>query len=85
MKTEINLGKAFYVADGIIGAIVLYLIIIAAMLFIGAIIQPLQDFEFMKAFDNYFDTSTVAIYFYKSNLLIHMGLPEILPIAGWLS
>lgn len=78
-------GSAFYVADGIFGALIYFAIVLAALMLIGNIFQPLHDFEFMSALNKYFESSSVASYFYTNNLLFEFGLPELLPISTWLS
>lgn len=80
-----RLGSAYYVIDGIFGAMVLFIIALSVMLFFGAIINPIADLDFMKPFTEYFSMSTVAKYVYTDNLLMKLGLPELLPLREWLS
>lgn len=80
-----RLGSAFYVVDGIIGAIVLLAVFLALLLFVGYIVQPISDLEFMKPLNGYFELSTVAKFFYSENLLINMGVPVLIPLHDWLA
>lgn len=75
--------SAYYLVDGIFGAIVLTLIFIAAMMFIGFLIQPVYDLGFMKPFTDYFTQSAVSKYFYTSNLLTEFGMKALLPLRDW--
>ena len=67
----------FALVDGVIGAIVAILIAVAALLFLGYVLNPLYGLDFMKPFDAYFKSSAIARYFYQSNLLIKGGVPII--------
>ena len=78
-------SDGFYVADGILGAIVLLLLAVALMLFLGYLIQPLYGLDFMQPLDSYFQPGAVSSYFYKNNLLVEMGVPVLIPIRDWLS
>lgn len=80
-----RLGTGFYVVDGIIGSLVALAISVAVMLFIGYIISPLYGLDFMQHFDAYFESGTVARYFYNNNLLIEEGVPVLIPLNEWLT
>lgn len=67
----------FALVDGVIGAIVAILIAVAALLFLGYVLNPLYGLDFMKPFDVYFRSSAIARYFYQYNLLINGGVPVI--------
>lgn len=76
-------GSAFYVADGILGSFVLTLIIVGVMMFVGFMIQPVYDLDFMKPLTDYFADSAVAKFFYTNNLLTGFGVPDLLPLRNW--
>lgn len=80
-----RLGSAFYVADGISGAIVMFIIFVGILLLLGCLVQPIADLDFMQPFTSYFNVSTVAKYFYQQNLLSSMGVPALIPLRDWLS
>ena len=80
-----RLGPAFYIVDGILGAIVLFILVTAVMLFIGFLVQPIYDLEFMAPLTSYFDMSTVARYFYQDNFLSLCGMPTLIPLRDWLT
>lgn len=77
-------GTAFYIVDGIFGALALLIIALAIMLLLGNIFGSIYDLEFMQPFTNYFAKSSVATYFYDKNILLGMGL-ELIPLRSWLS
>lgn len=81
--TFARVDSTYYLVDGIFGAIVLTLIFIAAMLFLGYIIQPIYDLDFMKPLTDYFGGGAFARYFYTKNILTEFGLRELLPIREW--
>ncbi len=83
--TFARLGSAFYVADGILGALVMLIITAGIILFIGYIVQPIYDLDFMQPFTSYFARSVVARYFYQDNLLVSMGMRAIIPLREWLT
>lgn len=83
--TFARLGSAFYVVDGILGAIVMFVIFVGIILLLGYIIHPIYDLEFMKPLTGYFEMSTVAKYFYQENLLCNLGLPVLIPLREWLT
>lgn len=78
-------GKIFYIVDGVLGAVVMFFISIVIIMAVGYIIQPIADLEFMKAFTDYFQLSTIARYFYVDNILIRAGVPVLIPLRSWLS
>lgn len=77
-------GAAFYIVDGVFGALALLVIALAVMLLIGNIFGSIYDLEFMQPFTNYFANSSVATYFYDKNILLEMGV-ELIPLRSWLS
>ncbi len=71
-------GDAFYVVDGVLGAVVMSAIVLGVLLFVGFIVQPLQEFEWMATFNSYFENGGIATYFYGNNVLTTLGvLPEL--------
>ncbi len=80
-----RLGSAFYVADGVLGAIFMFLISVAVVLFLGYIVHPVYDLPFMQPFTDYFGSSVVAKYFYTDNLFSAMGMPALIPLRDWLA
>lgn len=80
-----RLGSAFYVADGLLGALVMFIISVAVVLFLGYIVNPVYDLPFMQPFTDYFGSSVVAKYFYTDNLLSAMGMPVLIPLRDWLA
>lgn len=82
--TSARQGAAFFVADGILGAIVGFVIALVALLFLGYVIAPVCDLDFMQSFTKYFDSSMYSRFFYTENLLLKFGLPE-LPIRKFLT
>ncbi len=81
----VRTGKTFYVVDGVIGAIVSVIVVLAILLFIGSLIEPLYGMEFMLVFDSYFDKCLIANFIYTDNILLAFGMPSIIPIKNWLS
>lgn len=75
--------SAYYLVDGILGATVLTLIFIAAMLFVGSIFAPVSDLGFMAPFTGYCSGGSVCRYFYTENLLTQFGMPAFLPLRSW--
>ncbi len=74
-------NDAFYVVDGIFGAIVCTVVFLAALLAVGGIAYTLNDLAFMEKFNSYEYQSAFANCFYKLN---PMGsLFEGLPIRSW--
>ncbi len=66
-------GKTFYVIDGILGATVVLLLVLAILLFVGNTLWQFADMEFMSCFNTYFGGSTVGIYFYTNNVIAELG------------
>ena len=83
--TFARVGSTFYVVDGVIGVILSIIITLGVMLFIGSIIAPVSDLEFMAPFTEYFTTSKFATYFYNDNLLLAFGMKPLIPLRDWLS
>ena len=77
-------GNSFYIADGIFGAIVSWLILVGILLVLASIIQPLSDQPFMSSLNAYFENSFVAVFFYGKNILLAYGMPTIIPLRDWL-
>ncbi len=80
-----RLGSAFYIADGILGALIMFIVTLGVLLLVGHILNPICDLEFMQPLSGYFESSTVAKYFYQQNLLSNMGLPAFIPLRDWLT
>lgn len=76
-------GSKFFIADGILGAILNLAIFVGVMLLAGAVIQPLCGLEFMQPFTSYFSGGAVSKYFYYNNLLTEFGLNLPLPVREW--
>lgn len=77
-------GKAFYITDGILGGLVLTVIVVGGILFVGSFLQPIATLEFMQPFTKYFESSTVATWFYDNNILAAMGV-NIFPLRDYLA
>ena len=80
-----RMGSAFYVIDGVLGALVSTVVVVALLLIIGNILQPLQGLEFAATLDSYFEGATVANFIYTDNILISFGMPPLLPLRDWLA
>lgn len=72
--TFARMGSAFYCADGILGAIIMVIIILAVLLVLGNILTSFHDMQFMQYFNTYFDKCSVARAVYGSNLLNCFGV-----------
>lgn len=76
-------GVVFRNIDGVFGAVVLTLLITALLLVVGAVANSMSGAKFMDVFNNYFDKSGIATYFYNKNLLNSFGLFTDLPTKKW--
>ncbi|MGN0805613.1 MAG: hypothetical protein ACI4MC_01120 [Candidatus Coproplasma sp.] len=74
-------NDAFYVIDGVLGAIVSTAILLAIYIALGGIAYTLNDLTFMSAFNGYEAQSVFANAFYQFNPLA--GLFANLPIRSW--
>ena len=78
-------GRIFQTIDGVAGAVVCTLIVLAIMLLVGAVVNSMHDVEFMARFNAYFEKDKLATYFYDNNLLQSMGIiKKDLPLTNWL-
>jgi len=77
-------SKIFLMADGILGATFMTLIILALLLVVGAVANSIHDAQFMNVFNAYFEKGKVATYIYDNNLLNSMGMLNDLPFTKWL-
>ena len=78
-------GKTFFVIDGVLGAFVSVLLVLAIMLFVGSLLEPLAGMEFMLVFDSYFEKSLISNFIYRNNILLAFGMQPLVPIRKWLS
>lgn len=76
-------NDAFYVIDGIFGAVVCTAVLLAALLAVGGIAYTLNDLAFMEKFNSYEAQSVFANGFYKYNPL--GSVFSSLPIHDWLA
>ena len=77
-------SEVFYAIDGGFGAAALTVIMIAVLLFGGAVFASVSDFEFIQPFSSYFDKSVVANYFYQDNIAVLLGIAQPSLLRGWL-
>lgn len=76
-------SKIFCIADGVLGAIAMTLLILAFVLVLGAVANSMHEAQFMGVFNAYFEKSSVATYFYDKNLLNSMGILNDLPFKNY--
>ncbi|MDE6597139.1 MAG: CvpA family protein [Clostridia bacterium] len=77
-------GTVFSIIDGVLGAIFMTITILALLLAVGAVANSMHDLAFMNVFNEYFDKSGIATYFYDRNLFNAMGILK-LPISSWVN
>ena len=78
-------STVFCIVDGVFGAILFTVFILALLLVVGAVANSMHDLQIMNVFNAYFDKSKLATYFYDNNLLQAMGALNNLPTKKWLS
>lgn len=78
-------SKAFKEIDGVLGAIILTVFMLAVLLLFGAVVNSMHDLKFMGIFNAYFEKSGVATYIYDKNILNAVGLFTDFPLKNWLS
>ncbi|MGN0807060.1 MAG: hypothetical protein ACI4MN_01250 [Candidatus Coproplasma sp.] len=75
-------NDAFYVIDGILGAIVSLVFLIAVYIALGGVAYTLNDLAFMSSFNSYEAQSTFANVFYEFNPF--QSVWDNLPLHDWL-
>lgn len=70
--------------DGVLGAIVLTVIMLAVLILGGAALSSIADFEFMEVFSVYFDKSVIANYVYQDNIAVLFGWAHPTLLRSWL-
>lgn len=80
-------GAAFRVIDGVLGAVLSVVVLLAVFLLIGGILQTIADLEIMAHLNTYFELSKFAVYFYGDSLLLAISpnVLDILPLRKWLT
>lgn len=78
-------SKIFFVIDGTFGSIFATVIVFGTLLFIGGVLQTINDLPFMEILNKYFVDSHIAKYFYLENIFAAFeAMPE-LPLRDWLT
>lgn len=87
LLTAARNGSAFFVIDGIFGALFSLVLVVGLLMFFGTFVQPISDgeeFVFMAKFSSYFETSKIATFFYDKNVMILNGMQPLVPVNEWL-
>lgn len=77
-------SKIFFVIDGTAGALVATALSVGVLLFLGGVLQTINDLPFMEIFNTYFEGSQIASCFYMNNILSAFGAIPDLPLRDWL-
>ncbi len=81
-------GTAFFVIDGVFGALFALVLVTGVLLFFGSFVQPISDgseFAFMAKFSSYFESSRVGTFFYDKNIMVLNGMEPVIPVREWLA
>ncbi len=84
-------GKAVKTVDGVFGAILYFVIVVAVMLIVGAVLYTIEDLPAMEVFNSYFSFTddgetkyaAIASVFYGQNPLSELEFITSLPIHDW--
>lgn len=74
-------SKIFSMVDGVFGAVVLTIFVIALMMVFGGIAYTLNDLSFMERFNYYAEYSNFGDCMYSHNIM--NSLFQSLPLRGW--
>ncbi|MGN0814673.1 MAG: hypothetical protein ACI4MH_05545 [Candidatus Coproplasma sp.] len=80
---KIRDSKVVAVVDGALGALVLFAVIFAVLMFVGAVVYQLNDVPALAVFNTYMKKSAVAKSLYSKNFLAEVEFIKNIPIRSW--